>query len=263
MSCYQFIAAEKAQHSVALLCRALGVARSAFYAWLQHRPSNHQQRDAALAAAIQAIHTESAGTYGSPRIHAVLKSRGERVSRKRVARLMRAVDLVGCAARRFRITTVADTTVPAEDLVQRQFTATAPDQRWFGDVTYVRTWEGWLYLAVLMDAFSRKVVGWALADHLRTELPLAALRMALTTRQPAPGLIQHTDRGSQYLSVAYRSVLAEHQVQASVGRPGTAYDNAVVESFFATLKTELLYRHVWRTRRAARTAIFVFIESWS
>jgi transposase InsO family protein len=262
VSCYQFIAAERAQHSVALLCRVLGVARSAFYAWLHHRPSSRQQRDAALAAAIQAIHAESAGTYGSPRIHAVIKSRGEHVSRKRVARLMRTADLVGCAPRRFRITTVADATVPSEDLVQRQFTASAPDQCWFGDITYVRTWEGWLYLAVLIDAFSRKVVGWALAEHLRTELPLAALRMALATRQPAPGLIQHTDRGSQYVSAAYRAVLADHQVQASVGRPGTAYDNAVVESFFATLKTELIYRHIWPTRQAVRTAIFVFIESW-
>ncbi len=164
--------------------------------------------------------------------------------------------------RRFRVTTVADATVPAEDLVQRQFTASAPDQCWFGDITYVRTWEGWLYLAVLVDAFSRKVVGWALAEHLRTELPLAALRMALATRQPAPGLIQHTDRGTQYVSAAYRAVLANHQVQASVGRPGTAYDNAVVESFFATLKTELIYRHIWPTRQAVRTAIFLFIESW-
>ena len=127
----------------------------------------------------------------------------------------------------------------------------------------MRTWEGWLYLAVLIDAFSRrKVVGCALAEHLRTDLPLAALRMALATRQPAPGLIQHTDRGSRYVSAAYRAVLADHQVQASVGRPGTAYDNAVVESFFATLKTELIDRYVWPTRQAARTAIFVFIESW-
>jgi transposase InsO family protein len=262
MSCYQFIAAERAQHSVALLCRVVGVARSAFYGWLHHRPSAHAQRDAALTEQIHAIHAGSHGTYGSPRIHAVLKRRGERVSRKRVARLMRTADRRGCAPRRFRVTTVADPTVPSADLVRRQFTAAAPDQCWFGDITYVRTWEGWLYLAVLVDAFSRKVVGWALANHLRTELPLAALRMALVTRRPAPGLIQHTDRGSQYVSAAYRTVLADHGVQPSVGRPGTCWDNAVAESFFATLKTELVYRHVWLSRQAARTAIFAFIEGW-
>ena len=262
MNCYQFIAAERAQHSVALLCRVLGVARSAFYAWLTHVPAARQQRDAALTEQIHAIHADSHGTYGSPRIHAVLRQGGERVSRKRVARLMRQADLRGCAPRRFRVTTVADPSAPTEDLVQRQFTATAPDQCWFGDITYVRTWEGWLYLAVLVDACSRKVVGWALADHLRTELPLAALRMALATRRPAPGLIQHTDRGSQYLSAAYRAVLAEHQVRPSVGRPGTCWDNAVAESFFATLKTELVYRHAWPTHQAARTAIFAFVEGW-
>lgn len=262
MSCYQFIAAEKAQHSVALLCRVLGVARSAFYAWRHHQPSAHQQRDAALTTQIRAIHADSSGTYGSPRIHAVLSQRGERTSRKRVARLMRAAPVVGRAPRRFRVTTTPDPTVPTEDLVQRQFTAPAPDRVWFADITYIRTWEGWLYLAIVLDAYSRKVVGWAMADHLRTELATAALEMALTRRHPPPGLIHHGDRGSQYLSTAYRTVLAAHQVRQSVGRPGTCWDNAACESFFATLKLELLYRHAWPTRQAARTAVFTFIESF-
>jgi transposase InsO family protein len=260
VSCYQFIAAEKAQHSVALLCRVLGVARSAFYAWLDRPLSAHQQRDAALAEQIQAIHVESHGTYGSPRIHAVLKARRERVARKRVARLMRHADLHGRTPRPFRITTQPDPSVPTEDLVHRQFTAPAPDRLWLVDITYVRTWEGWLYLAVVLDAFSRKVVGWAMADHLRTELATAALAMAIAARRPRPGLIHHGDRGTQYLSGAYRAVLAEHGMRQSVGRPGTCWDNAMAESFFATLKQELIYRHVWPTRQAARAAIFAFIE---
>ena len=260
MSCYQFIAAEQAQHSVALLCRVLGVARSAFYAWRHRGPSAHQQRDAALTEQIQAIHAEHDGTYGSPRIHAELHDRGEHTSRKRVARLMRQAHLAGRAPRPFRVTTVADPTVPTQDLVQRQFSAPAPDRLWFVDITSVRTWEGWLYLAIVLDAFSRKVVGWAMADHLRTELATTALEMALRTRCPTPGLIHHGDRGSQYLSGAYRTVLAAHQVQQSVGRPGTCWDNAVAESFFATLKQEVLYRRPWPTRQAAQTAIFAFIE---
>jgi putative transposase len=159
VSCYQFIAAEKAQHSVALLCRVLGVARSAFYAWAHHRPSAHQQRDAVLTERIRTVHAESAGTYGSPRIHAVLRQHGEQTSRKRVARLMRAAELRGRAPRRFRVTTVPDPTVPTDDLIRRQFAAAAPNQVWFGDITYVRTWEGWPYLAVVLDAFSAR--SWA------------------------------------------------------------------------------------------------------
>jgi len=158
---------------------------------------------------------------------------------------------------------VADPKVQVEDLVQRSFSAAAPDQKWFGDITYVRTWEGWLYLAVIVDAYSRKVVGWAMADHLRTELATDALKMALSTRRPKPGLIHHTDRGVQYTSTAYGELLSAHHARQSVGRPGTCWDNSVAESFFATLKTELIYRHVWPTRRHAELAIFEFIAGWS
>jgi putative transposase len=262
VSRYRFIAAEKAYYSVAQLCRVLRVAPSGYYAWQHRRPSARAQANAALTEQIRAVHERSRCTYGAPRVHAELRAGGQRVSRKRVARLMCAAGLVGRPPRRFRRTTVADPQAQAEDLVQRQFVATAPDQLWFGDITYVRTWEGWLYLAIILDAYSRKVVGWAMAAHLRTELATAALQMAFETRRPKPGLIQHTDRGSQYTSTVYGELLAAHQARQSVGRPGTCWDNAVAESFFATLKTELIHRHVWPTRRQAELAIFEFIAGW-
>jgi transposase InsO family protein len=259
---YRFIAAEKAKYSVARMCRVLEVAPSGYYAWCQHRLSARAQANTVLLAQIRGIHQRSYGTYGAPRVHAELREHQQRVSRKRVARLMRSAGLVGRPPRRFRRTTVADPSVQATDLVQRQFTATAPDRMWFGDITYIRTWEGWLYLAVLVDAYSRKVVGWAMADHLRTELASGALHMAVTTRQPKPGLVHHTDRGVQYTSAVYRRVLASHHIAQSVGKPGTCWDNAVAESFFATLKNELVYRHTWMTHRQARNAIFAFIAGW-
>jgi transposase InsO family protein len=259
---YRFIAVEKAQFSVAQLCRVLEVAPSGYYAWRHRKPSRRAQNNAALTEQIRALHARSRCTYGAPRIHADLQQRKQRVARKRVARLMRQAGLVGRPPRRFRRTTDPDQQAQTEDLVQRQFTASAADQKWFGDITYVRTWEGWLYLAVIIDAYSRKVVGWAMADHLRTELATDALNMALRTRRPKPGLIQHTDRGVQYTSSAYGELLSAHQARQSVGRPGTCWDNAVAESFFATLKTELIYRHVWTTRRQAELAIFEFIVGW-
>ena len=262
MSRYRFIAAQKAHYSVARMCRVLEVAPSGYYAWQQRTPSARAQANRVLLEQIRAIHQRSRATYGAPRVHAELRDRKQRVSRKRVARLMRSAGLVGQPPRRFRRTTLADRHAHNQDLVQRQFTATAPDQIWFGDITYIRTWEGWLYLAVLVDAYSRKVVGWAMADHLRTELASSALQMALTTRRPKPGLIHHTDRGVQYTSSAYRAVLDRHQVQPSVGKPGTCWDNAVAESFFATLKNELVYRHTWPTHRHAKQAIFEFIAGW-
>lgn len=262
MSRYRFIAAEKAQHSVAQLCRVLQVAPSGYYAWRQRRPSRRAQGNVTLLQQIRAVHARSRCTYGAPRIHAELQAGNQHISRKRVARLMRQAGLVGRPPRRFRRTTIADPKAEVEDLVQRNFTASAPDQKWFGDITYIRTWEGWLYLAVILDAYSRKVVGWATADHLRTELATDALKLALSARRPKPGLIQHTDRGSQYTSTAYGEMLAAHHARQSVGRPGTCWDNAVAESFFATLKTELIYRHVWPTRRQAESAIFEFIAGW-
>ena len=262
MSRYRFIAAEKAQHSVAQMCRVLQMAPSAYYAWQHRQPSRRTQANLALAEQIRAIHERSRCTYGAPRIHAELRASKQLISRKRVARLMRQAGLVGRPPRRFRRTTVADSKVQRDDLVQRNFTAAAPDQKWFGDITYIRTWEGWLYLAVILDAYSRKVVGWAMADHLRAELATDALKMALNTRRPKPGLIHHTDRGVQYTSTAYGELLTAYQANQSVGRPGACWDNAVAESFFATLKNELIYRHVWPTRRHAESAIFEFIAGW-
>jgi putative transposase len=262
VSRYRFIAAQEAQYSVAQLCRVLHVAPSGFYAWRHRQPSRRAQANALLTEQIRAIHEQSKCTYGAPRVHADLRARKQRVSRKRVARLMRVAGLVGRPPRRFRRTTVADPNVQVDDLVQRSFGAVAPDQKWFADITYVRTWEGWLYLAVILDAYSRKVVGWAMADHLRTGLATEALEMALSTRRPKPGLIHHSDRGVQYTSTAYGELLSAHQACQSVGRPGTCWDNAVAESFFATLKNELIYRHVWPTRHYAELAIFEFIAGW-
>jgi transposase InsO family protein len=264
VSRYRFIAVEKAHHSVVRLCRVLSVAKSAFYAWHKHQLSARAQVDEQLTNEIKEIYDASRCTYGAPRVHAELRHRGQRVGRKRVARLMRTAGLVGRTPRRFRRTTMTDpsTLRQVQDLVQREFDPTEPNQLWLSEITYIRTWEGWLYLAIVLDAYSRKVVGWALADHMRTELVTAALQMALINRQPAPGRVCHSDRGSQYTSAGYRDLLEQHGLRHSVGQPGTCWDNAVAESFFATLKNELIYRHAWPTRQSARTAIFGFIEGW-
>jgi transposase InsO family protein len=249
---------------VVMLCRALGVSPSGFYAWRGRAPSVRSRTDAVLLEHIRAAHAQSHCTYGAPRVHAELRAGGACVGRKRVARLMRTAGLAGRCPKRFRRTTIPAVVPAAEppDLVRRDFHPNAPDRLWVSDITYVRTWEGWLYLAVILDAFSRRVLGWALADHLRTELATAALEMALANRRPGPGLIHHSDRGGQYLSAAYIGLIAEHGARSSVGRPGTCWDNAVPESFFATLKTELLHRAVWPTRQRARTAIFSYIEAF-
>ena len=259
MSRFRFIAVEKATYPVVRLCRVLNISASGFYAWLNRPVSARAVANAALTERIRAIHTRSRSTYGSPRVHAELRDAGP-VGRKRVARLMQQAGLVGCRPRGFRRTTIADPTARVDDLVRRVFRPVDLDHLWVSDITYVRTDEGWLYLATILDASSRRVVGWSLADHLRTELALDALTMALTTRRPAPGLIHHSDRGTQYLSSAYADRLAAHHLRQSVGHPGTCWDNAVAESFFATLKTELLHRQTWATRQQARTAIFEYIE---
>jgi putative transposase len=261
VSRYRFIAAERASYPVVRLCRVLGVAPSGFYAWSQRKPSARALANAALTARIKLVHTRSRGTYGAPRVHAELRDT-EPLSRKRVARLMRTAGLVGCRPRGCRRTTIAEPTAPTNDLVQRAFRPIELDRLWVADITYVRTDAGWLYLAAILDACSRRVVGWSLADHLRTELALNALAMALAGRSPAPGLIHHSDRGTQYLAGVYATRLADQQLRQSVGRPGTCWDNAVAESFFATLKTELLHRQTWPTRQQARTAIFEYIEGF-
>jgi len=263
MSRYRFIQREKAIYPIVVLCRVLRVARSAYYAWARRGISARAQVDAELLAQIEDAHVRSRRTYGAPRVHAELRAQGTRCARKRVARLMRAAGLVGCHRRRRARTTVADPAhTPAPNLVAREFAAPAPNQLWLGDITYVPTHEGWLYLAVLLDAHSRRVIGWAMAEHLRTELALDALAMALQARRPPPGLVHHTDRGCQYTAAAYQATLADRGVTVSMSRAGECRDNAVAESFFATLKAELVDTRVWPTRAAARTAIFEWIEVW-
>lgn len=267
MRCYQFIAAHAAQHSVALSCRVLGVARSGFYAWRGRAPAARARADAALSARIATIHQSSRETYGSPRIHADLQAAGERCGRRRVARLMRAAGLRGCHGQRRRVrTTVSDRqATPAPDRVERAFTPAAvgaTDRLWVADISYVATLEGWLYLAVVLDAFSRKVVGWAMADHLRTELVLDALAMAIRVRRPPTGLVHHSDHGCQYTSLAFGQHLQAAGILPSMGSVGDCFDNAVAESFFATLKVELLHRQIWPTRADARLAIFEYVAVW-
>jgi putative transposase len=263
MSRFGFIQAQKAAYPIALACRVLEVSRAGYYAWVRRSPSARARADGELTERIRQVHVQSRATYGAPRIQAELAATACRVGRKRVGRLMRQAGLVGCSRRRQTIrTTVADpAAMPWPNVVARQFAAPTLDRLWVGDITYVPTHEGWLYLAVLLDACSRRVVGWAMADHLRTELALDALQMAIRRRQPAPGdLVHHTDRGCQYTAAAYRAVLADQAITGSMSRAANCYDNAMAESFFGTLKAELLDRRSWATRAAARQAIFEWIE---
>lgn len=263
MSCFAFIDAEKAAYPIRILCRVLSVSRAGYDAWARRGVSMRARVDAELTEQIRQVHTQSRETDGAPRVHAELAAGGCRVGRKRVARLMRVAGLAGCHRRRRTVrTTVADpTATPATNVIAQDFHPPAPDRLWVGDITYVPTEEGWLYVAVLLDAWSRRVLGWAMADHLRTELALDALTMALTRRRPTAGeLIHHTDRGCQYTAERYQTALAAHGVTCSMSRAGNCYDNAMAESFFATLKGELIDRQTWPTRRAARQAIFEWIE---
>ena len=254
---------EQAAHDIATMCRVLGVSPSGYYAWRYRPPSARARTDQALLEQIRAIHTQSRQTYGAPRVHAELRDVGVRCGRKRVARLMRQTGLEGAHRRRTTRTTVQDpSTAPAPDLVARTFVADRPDRLWVADITYVRTWAGWLYLAVVLDAFSRRVVGWSMADHLRTDLVLDALNMAVWNRRPEPGLVHHSDRGCQYTSLAFGRRCQEAGILPSMGSRGDAYDNALAESFFATLETELLTRQSFPHRGAARLAIFDYIEAF-
>jgi len=260
---FEFIEAEKAQFPVRLMCRVLGVSRSGFYASRGRRPSERAREDEGLLVKIKASHQESRGTYGSPRVHSDLRDEGTRVGRKRVERLMREEGIEGCFPRRFRATTDSEHGHPvAPNLLDRRFgSAEHPNQIWATDITYVWTWEGWIYLAVVLDLFSRRVVGWRAADHMRTDLVLEALDMALGQRSLAGGaLLHHSDRGSQYASEFYQRALADHGISCSMSRTGDCWDNAVVESFFGTLKCELIHRRSWPTRRAAIDAIAEYIE---
>ena len=259
--CFRLIDAKRAQHPVSLLCSVLGVSRAGYYAWKQRPASPRAVRDVELTEQIGAIHGESKGTYGWPRIHAELRHRGVRVSRKRVARLMRAAGLSGMERRRKGRTTVSVPGIAtAPDLVRRDFAPAAPNRLWVADLSEIATWEGKLYVAVVVDAYSRRCVGWAMADHMRAELVVEALEMALWQRRPAVGLVHHSDRGGQYVSLIFGQTARAAGIDISMGAKGCALDNAVCESFFATLKKELTRRRSWPTRRELETAVFAWIE---
>ena len=263
MSCFRLIEAERASFSVPLMCRVLGVSKSGYYGWRVRPPSKRERIDATLTERIREIHQRSRRTYGYPRVHAELQAMGIRCGRKRVARLMRKEGLKGCLRGRKKRTTRRNrSAVPAPDLVRRNFAAVTPDRLWVADITYVKTDQGFLYLAFVLDAYSRRLVGWAMAAHLRTELVIDALQMALWRRKPAAGLIHHSDQGVQYTSLSFGKSLEETGIVPSMGRVGSAYDNALAESFIALLKTELVYRHSWPTRESVRTAIFEYLEGF-
>src|SRR5829696_3273165 len=248
------------------MCKALKISKSGFYGWRDRAPSARDQADALLSGKIVRIHRDSRETYGAPRIHFELRTLGVRCPRKRVSRLMRKAGLLGCGDRRRKVRTTLrsqiERTPPAPDLVKRNFTPEAPERLWVADITYVRTWEGWLYLSFVLDSYSRRVVGWSMTNHLKTELVLDALNMAIYNRRPEPGLIHHSDRGSQYTSVEFGSRLKDAGLLSSMGSVADAYDNSMAESFVSTLKRELIHRHSWPTRHIARSAIFEYIEGF-
>ena len=254
--------ANQAAYPIATMCRLLGVSTSGYYAWRNRPPSARAVRDAQLQSRIRAIHAASHGTYGAPRIHAELAAEGWPVGRKRVARLMRAAGVSGASRRKgVRTTQRRQGARPAPDLVDRNFAAEAPDRLWVADITYIPTWAGFLYLAVVLDAFSRRIVGWAMATHLRSQLVLDALDMALRQRRPE-GVIHHSDQGCQYTSIAFGNRCREAGVRPSMGSVGDCYDNALCESFFATLECELIEQSQFRSQAEARMAVFEFIEGW-
>jgi putative transposase len=261
---FRFIAATKAEHSIQIMCRVLEVSRSGFHAWARREPSARAVADAALSGRIAEIHADSLKTYGSPRVHAELRLEdGVRIGRKRVERLMRNAGLAGQLKRRRGKTTIAVQGVrTAPDLVERDFNPTEPNRLWAADITYIRTWEGWLYLASVMDCYSRRIVGWALADHLRAELVVDALEMAVARRRPDVGLVHHSDRGSQFTSLIFTRRCRSVGIDISMGSRGDCFDNAVLESFHASLKKDLIYRRSWPTKAEARTAVFGYIESF-
>jgi len=263
--CREFIAAEKqAGSNVAKACDLLEVSRSAFYDWHERPPSLRALSDAELTEKIGAVHSASKGTYGAPRVHAELAAQGLHVGRKRVARLMVAAGLAGRCRRRTRRTTVADPEARAMNLLERAFGPEniVIDTAWAGDITYVRTWQGWAYLATVIDLASRRVVGWAMADHMESSLVCEAMRMALHDRRPSPGLMFHSDRGSQYTSQEFRQLLQKHHITQSLSRPAQCWDNSVAESWFGTYKLEMIEGRSWRSIAELRAETLLWIEGW-
>jgi putative transposase len=265
VSIYRHISGEKAHGApISRMCELLGVSASGYYAWASRAPSDRALGDAWLIEKIRAIHQANREVYGAPRVHAELRlTHGIHVGRKRVERLMREVGLSGLVSRKRGNTTIRVPGVRvADDLVQRQFRPEEPDVLWIADLTYLRTWEGWLYLAAVQDAFSRRIVGWSMADHMRAQLVVDALGMGVSRRRPDPGLIHHSDQGSQYVSLAFGQSARDAGIARSMGSKGDCFDNAVAESFFATLKKELVHRRSWPTRRELTGEVFEYIEGF-
>lgn len=259
---FEFVKAEEANHAVATMCRVLGVSTSGYYAWRNRKPSRRARMDALMTEQIKCIHAASRGTYGAPRVHVELREdHGIRCGKKRVARLMRAAGIEGCHRRRRHWTTRRDKdATPAPDLVARNFAAAAPDRLWTADITYVPTWSGFLYLAVVIDAFSRAVVGWSMRADLTADLVVEALEMAIYQRDPDTGVIHHSDQGCQYTSLAFGRRCRDAGIVSSMGSAGDCFDNALTESFFATLECELIDRSVFHNYSEARLAVFDFVE---
>jgi putative transposase len=260
---FHFIAAHRAEFRLRSLCRVLGVSRSGYYAWRQRPTPRQAERNDALLVHIRAAYQRGRQAYGAPRVHQELVQQGIPCGRHRVARLMRREGIVACTERHFRWTATPRAELPAApDRLQRAFWAPAPNCRWVSDITSVRTGQGWLHLAIVLDLFSRRIVGWAMHATLSQELVREALAMALAERRPLPGLLFHSDRGGQYLSATVQELLDAHGSVASTSRPGACLDNAVAESFFHSLKTECVYHHRYRTREEARLAIFDYIAAF-
>ena len=258
---YACIARRQNRYPVRMMCRLLKVSRSGYYAWRSRPESARAQRDRVLMSKIERIHEASHGTYGSPRVRAELIGEGTTVGRRKVARLMRLGRLRGCPKKRFRVTTQREPSHPvAKNLLKQQFDAKAPNQLWVSDITYVSTHQGWLYLAVVMDLYSRRIVGWSMSRFMSRGIVVTALKMAIASRRPEPGLIHHSDRGSQYTSDDFRSELAKHGIKCSMSSTGNCYDNAVVESFFGVMKRERVNRVRYRNREEARRDLFQYIE---
>ena len=261
---FRFIEDRRGDYPVRILCEVLDVSPAGYYAWRSRPESRRSVANRELVADIKRVHRDACGRYGSPRIHVELKAQGRGVSRGRIERLMRqhGIRAIMARPRRMRTTDSRHGLPIAPNLLDRNFTATAPNRIWLADITYIETDQGWLYLATVLDLYSRRIVGWAMADHLRTDLPLAALKMAISAKRPAAGLIHHSDRGVQYASAEYRKVMQSAGLRVSMSRKGNCYDNAPMESFFHTLKTELVHHRQYATRQEATRDIFAYIEGF-
>jgi putative transposase len=260
---FQFIDDHRDKFPVTLMCKVLSVSPSGYYAWRKRPASAREMANQELYKKIKAVYNANHAVYGSPRIYRELKDQGVACSENRIARLMRLRGLRAKQSKRFKTTTKRNKAHrAAPNLLKRNFEAGQPDQTWLSDITYIRTLEGWLYLAAILDLYTRRIVGWAMSDRMTSALTMAALKMALQQRQPAAGLIHHSDQGSQYTDGTYQALLKDHGIRASMNGAGSWYDNAPMESFFGTLKSELVYHCVYHTRNEAKTDVFRYIESF-